>query len=133
MPAIVAAAVVDAIGQMVESHLAIWQRVIDRAGELFDDVEAVRDPETGEPCFHRADGGKLVPVVTRIVQKPGHLKDLAAAIKLAVEGQRQARGLADPKSDAAGAAGKSDTPAGVIELPELAPPPVPPPDEETHP
>jgi hypothetical protein len=116
----IADATLETLVGITQAHHDIWQRIIDRAGEMLTDSEVVENPFTGEACFD--DDGK--PVLRRIVQKPNHLRDLTAAIKAATEGQRLARGMPDPKEGSVNNA--NPTASGVIELPTLDPPPEPP-------
>lgn len=128
LPGRVAEVVLDAAAQMIERHFTAFGRGLSAAERMFDDVEPVINPETGEPAFHEAEDGRMVPVVQRTVQRPNQLRDVLTAIEKAVNGQRQARGLADPKHDPHGGT-KGDQATGVIELPMLGPEPVPPDDD----
>lgn len=129
LPSAVASVVAD-VAAMVEAHFGIWQLVADRAREMLGESQPVVDRSGAVVLVPDAEGVAR-PLLRRTVDRPSHLRDLAQAFKVAVEGQRQARGLADPRPDApAGPGGKpGDQSAGVLELPMLEPPPVHPDDE----
>lgn len=125
LPGAVAEGKLDAAREHAGRHLSVWDSILDRARELLAETEYVVGGMSGAIVLD--EHGQ--PLKRRIVRTAGHLRDLSAAIKAATEGQRLALGLPDPKPvDPSNHA--NGAPAGVIEIPAMDAPPVPPDEPE---
>lgn len=123
-PAHTSGEVGETLDEMCKRHHRLFEQALVRAIAMLTDVTVVRDDD-GKPLIHTDEHGREHIIVERVVSRPKDVRDIMSAIKDGVAGQRQARGMADPKpgeqqEDA------TTTKRGVIELPALDPPPVPP-------